>query len=99
MLNWQAWPFGFRAATLATAAFALGMSLIPTLVYVGMAQAIQEKALVDSIIRGGGPILLMYGIALIAAVLLNPVKRSVAGAGILTTTMPAAIALMIYGLR
>jgi hypothetical protein len=98
-LNWRMWPIGFRAAAVTTGAIAIAMSLIPTLVYLAMAPVVRWNVLLDSLVWRSSPILLVYGIALTAAVLLDPVKRSVVGAAFLTATSPAAIALMIYGLR
>jgi len=98
-MAWRDWPTGFRLASLAVGAFTIGMSLIPTLVYVGMAPVIQSNVLLRFILWRSGPILLAYVIALIAAVILGPLKRPLTGAALLTASMPIAVALAVYGLR
>ena len=90
---------GFRLTAIATAMFTVVMSLFPVLAYVGMVPTIHSDVLFRMVIWRAGPILIGYIAALVAALLLNPAKRPLIGASLLIATTPAAVTLMLYGLR
>lgn len=99
MVNWNELPLLFRATALITGIFALLMSLISPVVYIGMASAVRGNVLFTVLVSRSAPILLVYLLAVMAAILLNPFRRTLAGAAILTMTSPIAGALMLNGLR
>ena len=99
MVNWNELPVLFRVTALITGLFALLMSFIAPLVYIGMASAVRGNLLFSAFVYRSAPILLVYLLAVIAAILLNPSRRTLMGAAILIVTSPVAVALMLYGLR
>jgi hypothetical protein len=97
--NWKASPILIRAAALVTGICAVVMSLIPPLVYIGMVPVIHWAVLMEGFVWRSGPILIVYVVAVIIATLLDPAKRPLTGAALLIATVPATVALMLYGLR
>jgi hypothetical protein len=93
------YPGWFLALAVATGIVAILMSAVPVLVYLAMVPVVTSQVLWRFFAERSLPILLVYALALMTAVLLRPAKRQLIGAAILAATIPVAVLLMVHGLR